>query len=136
MEDRNKKRNEGKDPRRSARQTGKTCGRPFKAPRLVTQAKTDIVRDMERRQEPVVPETEVVRVVPETANDRDMERRQEPVVSETEGVRVVPETEGQETSSDSEDNVPVASLLRPKSSSTLSLLQIEECKRGQLEKKL
>ncbi len=43
MGDRNKKSKEGKDPRRSARQTGKTCGRPFKAPRPVKQAETDIV---------------------------------------------------------------------------------------------
>jgi hypothetical protein len=44
MGDRNKNSKEGKEPRRIARQTGKTCGRPFKAPRPVTQAVTDIVR--------------------------------------------------------------------------------------------
>ncbi len=43
---------------------------------------------------------------------------------------MVPETEVQETSSYSEDNVPVATLLRPKSKSTLTLLQTEECKVG------
>ncbi len=41
-------------------------------------------------------------------------------------VSVVPETEAQDRSSDSEDNVLVATLLRPKSSSTLTLQQIEE----------
>jgi hypothetical protein len=214
MGDRNKKSKEGKDPRRSARHTGKTCGRPFKAPRPVKQAETDIVRVTET----LLQDSEV-QIITETANERDMERRQEPephripyvkgirLMSDREatecarhgevlrwssdsdkdemtdtredrtiksvgstpdifkspeiiegrvpgsitldttsgfrieerttqsrkkykGVRVVPETEAQERSSDSEDNLPVASLLRPKSSSTLSLLQIEECKVG------
>ena len=214
MGDRNKKSKEDKDPRRSARHTGKTCGRPFKAPRPVKQAETDIVRVTE-----TLLQNSEVQIITETANDRDMEGRQdaEPhripyvkgiklmsdreatecarhgevlrwssdsdkeemteiredtmiksvgstpdifkspeiiegrvpgsITSDTtlgfrfeeratqsrkkfKGVRVVPETEVQERSSDSEDNVPVASLLRPKSSSTLSLLQIEECKVG------
>jgi hypothetical protein len=51
------------------------------------------------------------------------------------GVRVVPETEAHEASSDSEDNVPVATLLRPKSLSTLTLQQIEECKAGPVGEK-
>ncbi len=206
--------------RRSARHTGKTCGRPFKAPRPVKQAETDIVRVTET----LLQDSEV-QIITETANDRDMERRQdaEPhripyvkgiklmsdreatecarhgevlrwssdsdkeemtdtredrtiksvgstpdifkspqtiegrvpgsITSDTtsgfrfqerttqsktkyKGVRVVPETEAQERSSDSEeDNVPVAALLRPKSSSTLTLEQIEECKVGPVGEK-
>jgi hypothetical protein len=172
MGDRNKKSKEGKDPRRSARNGGKTCGRPFKAPRPVTQAETNIVR---------VQETHIqdsdVQIITETANDRDMETRQvvQPqripyvkgiklmsdreatetlegrvpgsITSDTtlgfrfqerttqskkkyKGVRVVAETEAQERSSDSEDNVPLASLLPPKSSSALTMQQIEECNVG------
>jgi hypothetical protein len=214
MGDRNKNSKGGKDPRRSARHTGKTCGRPFKAPRPVKQAETNIVRVTET----LLQDSEV-QIITETANGRDMERRQdaEPhripcvkgiklmsdreatecarhgevlrwssdsdkeemtdtredrtiksvgstpdifkspetiegrvpgsITSDTtsgfrfqeritqsrnkyKGVRVVPETEAQERSSDREDNVPVATLLRPKSSSTLTLQQIEECKVG------
>jgi hypothetical protein len=214
MGDRNKKSKEGKDPRRSARNGGKTCGRPFKAPRPVTQAKTNMVR---------IQETQIqdsdLQIITETANDRDMETRQDvqphripyvkgiklmsdreatecarhgevlrwssdsdkeemteiredtttrsvgstpdifkspqiiegrvpgSITSDTtlgfrfqerttqskkkyKGVRVVAETEAQERSSDSEDNVPLATLLPPKSSSTLTLQQIEECKAG------
>jgi hypothetical protein len=89
--------------------TGKTCGRPFKAPRPAKQAETDIVRVIEER--------------PRQSRNK------------VKGVRVVPETEAQERSSDSEDNVPVASLLRPKSSSALTLQQIEECNVGPVGEK-
>ena len=47
----------------------------------------------------------------------------------------VKETEEQDKSSDSDDNVPVASYLRPKTLSTLTYQQIEDCKtRPQVER--
>jgi hypothetical protein len=85
--------------------TGKTCGRPFKAPRPAKQAETDIVRVIEER--------------PRQSRNK------------VKGVRVVPETEAQERSSDSEDNVPVASLLR----SYLTLEQIQDCEEGPKDEK-
>jgi hypothetical protein len=72
MGDRNKNSKGGKDPRRSARNTGKTCGRPFKAPRPVKQAETDIVRVTETK----LQDSEV-QIITETANDRDMQSRQQ-----------------------------------------------------------
>ncbi len=42
----------------------------------------------------------------------------------------VQETEQQDSSSDSEDNIPVATLLRPKTGTNLSLEQIQSCKEG------
>jgi hypothetical protein len=69
-------------------------------------------------------------ITSETTSGFRIEERTTQSRKKYKGVRVVPETEAQERSSDSEDNVPVVSLLRPKSSSTLSLLQIEECKVG------
>jgi hypothetical protein len=72
MGDRNKNSKGGKDSRRSARNTGKTCGRPFKAPRPVKQAETDIVRVTET----LLQDSEV-QIITETANDRDMQSRQD-----------------------------------------------------------
>jgi hypothetical protein len=46
------------------------------------------------------------------------------------GVRRVVETEIQASSSDSEDDIPVATLLQPKTVSRLNLQEIEECKEG------
>jgi hypothetical protein len=94
MGDRNKKSKEGKDPRRSARQTGKTCGRPFKAPRPVKQAETDIVRVRET----LVQDSEV-QIITETANERDMEGRQEPEphrIPYVKGIRLMSEREATE----------------------------------------
>jgi hypothetical protein len=72
MGDRNKNSKGGKDPRRSARNTVKTCGRPFKAPRPVKHIKTDIVRVSD-----TVLQDSGVQIITETANDRDRESRQE-----------------------------------------------------------
>ena len=59
-------------PRRSPRKRGKTCGRPFKAPRPVEETVKEIVR---------VTETETkdsqVKLITETENDRDIQARQE-----------------------------------------------------------
>lgn len=46
------------------------------------------------------------------------------------GVTFVPETEEQVESSDSDDNVPVATLLRQEKGTTLSLQQIQDCQEG------
>ena len=72
MGDRNKNSKGGKDPRRSARNTGKTCGWPFKAPIPVKQAETDIVRVTE-----TLLQDSDVQIITETANDRDMQSRQQ-----------------------------------------------------------
>jgi hypothetical protein len=59
-------------PRRSPRKRGKTCGRPFKAPRLVEETVQEIV---------TITETETqtsdsqVQVITETENDRDIQAR-------------------------------------------------------------
>ncbi len=46
------------------------------------------------------------------------------------GVMHVEETEQQDKSSDSEDDIPVATLLRQEKGSTLTLQQIQDCKEG------
>ena len=46
------------------------------------------------------------------------------------GVNLVPETEQQDASSESDDDVPVAQLLRPRNTSNLTKEQIDECKEG------
>ncbi len=118
MGDTNRPSSGKKKPILSAKTTRHTCGRPFKAPRPVVQ------------------------IITETAKDKDIEGRQEDadevarhgevsVVKES-AISVVKETELQDTTSDSDDNVPVASLLRPKNPSSLTLQQIEECKIGPL----
>jgi hypothetical protein len=48
------------------------------------------------------------------------------------GVAFVPETEQQIASNDSDDDVPLAMLLRPKTAGSLTLEQIQECKEGPL----
>ncbi len=42
----------------------------------------------------------------------------------------MPETEQQDASSESDDDVPVAQLLRPRNTSNLTKEQIDECKEG------
>jgi hypothetical protein len=88
MADRSKKGKGDKKPRRSARKKGKTCGRPFKAPRLlvVKEAENDIV---------TVTETDVndseVQITTETANDRDIQARQEaePHIMVVKGIKLL-----------------------------------------------
>jgi hypothetical protein len=46
------------------------------------------------------------------------------------GVKFVPETEQNDGSGDSEDNVPVARLLRPKNKGSLTFQQIKDCQNG------
>ncbi len=46
------------------------------------------------------------------------------------GVKFVPETEQQDATSESDDDVPVAMLLKPKKAGSLTLQQIQECKEG------
>jgi hypothetical protein len=46
------------------------------------------------------------------------------------GVTFVAETEQQDVGSDSDDNIPVATLLRKEKDTTLSLQQIQDCKEG------
>jgi hypothetical protein len=46
------------------------------------------------------------------------------------GVKFVPETEQNDGSGDSDDNVPVARLLRPKNKGSLTFQQIKDCKDG------
>jgi hypothetical protein len=51
------------------------------------------------------------------------------------GVTFVPETEEQVEGSDSDDNIPVVTLLRKEKGTTLSLQQIHDCKEGPKAKK-
>jgi hypothetical protein len=98
-------------PRRSPRKRGKTCGRPFKAPRQVQETIQEII---------TVTETET--------NDSQVQ-----VITETNDSQVnfVPETEKQDVSDDSDDNVPMASLLGPKTLiGSLTFQQIKDCKEG------
>ncbi len=80
----------GKDdklPRRSPRRKGKTCGRPFKAPRPVSEKEAD--KDESQ-----------VEIITETENERDIQTRQEvephgiPFIP---GIRMMSEREAQET---------------------------------------
>ncbi len=72
MADRTWKSKADNEPRRSARKKGKTCERPFKAPRPVTETENEII---------TVTETEnndsQVDIITETANDSDIWARQE-----------------------------------------------------------
>jgi hypothetical protein len=181
--------------RRSPRKGGKTCGRPFTAPRKGTQApsnqkKRSGTKDKEDSEVQVLTESEVqtivnltkavedkadseVQEVTETENERDITARQETVMFEIEqdtnktpesdktestpdifrspvmeepiqatfkavtykgmsykGVTRVEETEDQDKASDSEDDIPVATLLRHEKDNELSLEQIQDCKEG------
>jgi hypothetical protein len=69
-----------KEPRRSPRKRGKTCGRPFKAPRPVSEA-------VERDSDVVLLTTDVdlhtdsqVQVITETENERDLRGRRRSVM--------------------------------------------------------
>jgi hypothetical protein len=69
-----------KEPRRSPRKRGKTCGRPFKAPRPVSEA-------VERDSDVVLLTTEVdtqtdsqVQVITETENERDLRSKRRSVM--------------------------------------------------------
>ena len=46
------------------------------------------------------------------------------------GVTFVPETEAQVESSDSDDNVPIATSIRKEKGSTLTIQQIKDCQEG------
>ena len=69
-----------KEPRRSPRKRGKTCGRPFKAPRPVSES-------LERDSDVVLLTTEVdiqtdsqVQVITETENERDLRSRRRSIM--------------------------------------------------------
>ncbi len=76
-------------PRRSPRRKGKTCGRPFKAPRPVSEKEAD-------------KEESLVVLLTETENERDIQEREEaqPIV-----IPFIPDTTGsqKETAQDSCD---------------------------------
>ena len=94
MPDKNWKGKGGALPRRSVRKRGKTCGRPFTAPRLVEETVKEII---------TVTETETqdsqVQLITETENDRDIQARQEvaPVVIPfIKGIKLLSEREADE----------------------------------------
>jgi hypothetical protein len=67
-----------KEPRRSPRKRGKTCGRPFKAPRPVSEA-------VERDSDVVLLTTDTdadsqVQVITETENERDLRSKRRSVM--------------------------------------------------------
>ncbi len=51
------------------------------------------------------------------------------------GVSFVAETEAQDTSSDSEDDIPVATLIRKEKGTTLTLQQMQDCQEGSNEER-
>ena len=192
----------GKAARRSPRQRGNSCAKPFKAPRLATKdiansndgeiqeiTETENDRDILGRQEEAPrnnpypkgiklmsereatecaqngevlgwstdsSDGETVKEIatqtnqlsdttgstpdifrsPDTGPDIVQGSNTVPVAQEERpkltymGVTHVDETEVQGSSSDSEDDVPVARLLRPKLNTTLTLEQIQDCKDG------
>jgi hypothetical protein len=206
-------------PRRSPRKgkRGKTCGRPFKAPRPVKETKKKSVKvtatetqDSQVQEIVLVTETETednhvqdivtvtetetedsqVKLITETENDRDIESRQKAapdmiergadmtIESDTtgstpdifkspdivqdkvagsmvidtippfeiearhdkrqfiyKGVSLIKETEEQDSDDDSEDNVPIASVVLKKKNSSLTREQIENCKVGPIGEK-
>jgi hypothetical protein len=88
-------------PRRSPRKRGKTCGRPFKAPRPVAEAVQEII---------TITETETndsqVQVITETENDRDIQARAvaEPVrIPFLKGLKLMSEVLRWSADSDKED---------------------------------
>ena len=122
--------NKGKgerEPRRNPRKRGKTCGRPFKAPRPVSEVVSEVVqRDRSG--------------TTETDNDKAIEPEQ--TIEKTRPESVMPkkckgwvyidetilETELQDDSSD--DDIPVATILRQENLVTLTEQQIKDCQEG------
>jgi hypothetical protein len=81
-------------PRRSPRRRGKTCGRPFKAPRPVEETVQEIITLTE-----TVTQDSQVKMLAETENDRDIQARREaePVVIPFErGIKLMSEREATE----------------------------------------
>ncbi len=138
--------------RRSPIKRGKKCGRPFVAPRQVRQTVPDTIAETVQEttlsdtteSTPEIlrsPVTETVEAVTDKLSldlvgqhlfqasnqlgnqimSNDMPYR---------GVTFVPETEEQDEGSDSDDNIPVVTLLRKEKGTTLSLQQINDCKEG------
>ncbi len=93
MPDKNWKGKGEAPPRRSPRKGGKTCGRPFTAPRLVEKPVKEII---------TVTETEThdsqVQLITETENDRDIQARQDAapvVIPFIKGIKLLSESESQ-----------------------------------------
>ncbi len=123
-------------PRRSPRKRGKTCGRPFKAPRPVKETEKEIITDSDKeeiieRGEYKTIELDTTGSTPDCCKSPDMgpvrmtgeivqvapfeiEARQHKRKFNYEGVSLVKETEVQDSDADSEDNVPIATVLTKK----------------------
>ena len=138
MADKGWKNKEDKVPRRSPRKRGKMCNRPFKAPRRVADVESQVqiiteaqnTREIEGQHEAEPHVIPFVREADECAkhgevlrssNDSDVEKTKD----NTEDVTI-----GSDTTSDSDDEVPVALLLKTKKAGNLTLEAIEDCKEG------
>ena len=145
--------------RRSPRKTGKKCGRPFTALRTVTQCTRTTKKknderhrrwrcashhrhwgasDSERGQDRDNNDSEVQSVT-ETENERDITSIPRPdtlpQIQETlprQEITVSDSTEDQDKSSDSEDEIPLVTLVRHETGKKLTLQQIQDCKEGPL----
>jgi hypothetical protein len=157
MKDKGVPRTGDKLVRKPARQRGNTDIRPFKAPRLVTKdtdsnnnteveaiTETEIATDLEARQDKAVfvnPEqiksSELLQdktVVLKTKAPRKVKGWVYITESEDQDIPVqklvAKETEQKDSSGESDDNVPVATLLQYKTATSLTSAQVQDIKEG------
>ena len=143
--------------KRSPRKVGRTCGRPFTAPRKVTQAPrnekkrsgttdkedSEVQIFTESEVQPIVHFTKAVEDIADSDRERYITARREtmmfemeqetnktPEADKTERAPEAEEIEDQDKASDSEDDIPFATLLRQEKGNELSLEQIQDCKEG------
>jgi hypothetical protein len=157
MADKGWKNNGEKVPRRSPRKRGKMINRPFKAPRAVVEERDSDIQVIEK--ETVADSESLVQIITETQTigsdttgctpdilkSPEITHTRVPGSKKTDGIErrvnagrkakfkgvtYVPETEQQSTSSDSEDEVPVAQLLKTRKPGSLTLEEIQYCMEG------
>ena len=136
--------------RRSPRKKGQKCERPFIAPRKVTSTTTN-QKDIDPKQSKtketddsdvqVMPDSEVqndseVQFITETQNAREITAIQD-ILPQTKEVTIESDSTGSTPDifrsplrGISEDEIPVATVLRPEKGTNLTQQQIQDCKEG------
>ncbi len=93
--------------------------------RCLEEAQGRKVRLLSPDEDPVIVTRDIV-----TVPSFEIQARQEKSQVVYKGVSLVKETEEQDSEADSEDNVPIATVLTKKKESSLTREQIEDCKFG------
>jgi hypothetical protein len=114
--------------RRSPIKRGKKCGRPFVPPRQVRQSIINTIAETVQETTRLDTTASTPEIFQSLVTDT-VEAVIDNVAIETVQA-IVPVTEQQDEGSDSDDNIPVVTLIRKEKGTTLSLQQINDCKEG------